>query len=204
MKNNLALYGVVVAATLFGYSFSQHRARRVYGQITIPATTGMVAPISSGAGLPGTIITCNASAKNMPFWNTLTNVVSACDGTNWVDLVSPAVASPVAWYLNNVLVKGTASSGSMKCDSLTGTTNGSGVLAFNYSAMGFTTLWGLPQPTVQGTGTNSYTVNLQGAATTTGATVIAYQSSLITVVGISVSLIGVASSAPVGLVVCGF
>lgn len=124
---------------------------------------------------------------------------------------APAISCPTcltatgsAWYLNNVLVKGNPGANTMKCDSLTGTTNGSGVLAFNYSAMGYTTLWGLPQPTVQGTGTNSYTVNLQGAATTTGATVIAYQSSLITVVGISVSLIGVASSAPVGLVVCGY
>lgn len=202
MKKIIAGALLVAGFALFSAGF--HRSKTVHGQITQPATTGMVAPMASGAGTPGSIITCNAAAANIAFWNTATNVMSGCNGTAWVDLVSPPAASPAAWYLNNVLVKGAASSGAMKCDSLTGTTNGSGTLAFNYTAMGFTTLWGLPQPTVQGTGTNSYTVNLQGAPTTTGATVIAYQSSLITVVGISVSLIGVASAAPVGLTVCGY
>lgn len=107
----------------------------------------------------------------------------------------PSGAVPI--YLNGTLQS------NVRCDFLTGTTAGTGLATFNYSGMGFTTLVGQPQPSVQGTGTNPYFVNFQGAPTATSTTVYASVGSIVSVVGINVSLVGLASSVPVGLFVCG-
>lgn len=54
-----------------------------HAQITLPATTGMIAPTARGAGIPSGILTCNANSQYIEYINTLTNQVSYCDGTNW-------------------------------------------------------------------------------------------------------------------------
>lgn len=59
------------------------KKRPVHGQVTQPATTGMVAQIARGAGTPDAFITCNAASAWLEFVNTVTNQVSDCDGSNW-------------------------------------------------------------------------------------------------------------------------
>lgn len=75
------LLPVVVIAAIIGLALNVHH--RMGGQITAPATTGMIAPIARGAGTPGSILTCNAASAYLEFVNTLTSQVSYCDGTNW-------------------------------------------------------------------------------------------------------------------------
>lgn len=197
MKKLFAGALLVAGFALFSAGF--HRSKTVHGQITIPATTGMVAPLSSGAGLPGTIITCNASANNMPFWNTVSNVVSACNGTNWVDLVSPPTAAPVAFYSN-----GTLQSPTTKCGYATGTSSASGSFTFNPSTAlsGITTIIGVPQPTVTAAASTSANVTLQTGYTATSATVFVQTASIISVVGINVTLFSNAAL-PVSIFLCG-
>lgn len=118
---------------------------------------------------------------------------------------APVIACPTCltaqntvWYSNGTLV-----STPVKCNWMTATTAGTGLAVFNYSGMGFTSLVGDPQPAIRGTGTTPYLINIQGTPTTTSTTVYASQASIISVVGINVTLIGLAASAPVSLQVCG-
>lgn len=71
----LLVFVIVLLATMLGNA-----------QVTNPATTGMVAPVASGAGAPTMFLTCNAAATNLSFWNTVTEQMSVCDGTIWTNL----------------------------------------------------------------------------------------------------------------------
>lgn len=87
MKKLAAIAGTIILAVAV---IMATQIRTTHGmQISLPATTGMVAPLARGAGLPAVFLTCNASSAYLPFWNTLTDQMSACDGSTWHDLGLP-------------------------------------------------------------------------------------------------------------------
>jgi hypothetical protein len=232
MKRSTALILATVSIIGFASLAFLHK-HVVRGQaVTQIATTGMIAPIARGAGPISNTLACNDSSAWVPFYSTDTNQISVCNpGTTTWSVVAgqvgatgatgptgvgaagstgatgvgvagstgPTGPSGVSWSLNGV------SQSSVRCNVMTATTSSGGTATFNYSGMGYTTLLGYGQPSIlaPASSTNSYTVNVTGTPSTTSASIYAAQSSLITVVGIQVSLIGVASSAPVGMWVCG-
>lgn len=167
----------------------------VVGQIGPTGATGAVGPTGStgstgNQGVPGN--TGSTGSQGIP------GAAGAAGSTGAVGATGPAGANGIIpIYLNNTLQS------NVRCDFLTTTTAGTGLATFSYSAMGFTTLIGQPQPSIYGATSSPYLINIQGTPTTSSTTVYASVASIISVVGINVSLIGVAASAPVGLTVCG-
>lgn len=108
----------------------------------------------------------------------------------WMSLPAPSNL-----YLNGVL------QAAPKCAFYTGTTAANGTITFNISSLGLTSLVGQPQPSVTGTGTSPATVNLT-AASTTSISLFVTSGTILSVVGINVSLFG-AAALPVGVYFCG-
>lgn len=73
----------LAALVLVIFAFGSLRMRSTHGQISQPATTGMVAPVARGPGSPGSTILCNPASAYLPFWNSATNQISVCDGSTW-------------------------------------------------------------------------------------------------------------------------
>lgn len=98
----------------------------------------------------------------------------------------------VTWYLNGVAQT------NVKCDILTGTTNSSGTITFNISGMGYTSILGQPQPSVQAT---TGTVSL-GTFSASAITLNATSGTTISIVGINILSLA-AAAVPVGVYFCG-
>lgn len=79
-KSLLIPLSMVVVLLVIGITIHLKGGR---AQITSPATTGMVAPLASGSGAPSTVLTCNAAAKNLAYFQISTNQIFVCDGTTW-------------------------------------------------------------------------------------------------------------------------
>lgn len=64
-------------------------------QIVAPTTTGMVAPAASGAGVPTSVLTCNAASANILFLNTSTNQLSICNPATsaWTTPADPSATA---------------------------------------------------------------------------------------------------------------
>lgn len=168
----------------------------VRGQTSSPVAGGYSA-IPSGTGTPSA--TCNDSIGNLLYVDATPIITSGagrfwqCNNASgsytWTNLPVPV---PVSYYLNGVAQMG------VRCDFLTGTTSAGGTITFNISGMGYASLLGQPQPSVQSA---SAVVSL-GTFSTTSVTLNAQAASVISVVGINVTLLSNAAL-PVGLYVCG-
>lgn len=177
----------IILITIIQYEWNKHEN----AQVTNQPATGMPAPMLSGVGAPSSFFTCGNPFVNMLFVNSSATVTTGrfwlCDGTNWNNL-----PNTVTYYLNNT-AQPTA-----RCDFLLGTTNGAGSFTFDYTAMGFSSIIGQPQPSVQASpGTVSLT-----SFSTTGATVNATVGTVITILTINIVSFG-GAALPVGLFVCG-
>lgn len=143
---------------------------------------------------------CNSTLDGVQFWARATGISSTCDA-NTSAWINPPYAStaPVAFYSN-----GTLQSPTTKCGYATGTSSAAGSFTFNPSTAlgGITTIIGAPQPTVTAAANTSANVTLQTGYTATSATVFVQTASIISVVGINVTLFSNAAL-PVSIFLCG-
>lgn len=71
---------VIIAFVVIGVVRHERHGR---AQSSTQGSTGMPAPIPSGAGAPGTYFTCNAAFTYLQFVNTTNYFTYYCDGTTW-------------------------------------------------------------------------------------------------------------------------
>lgn len=173
------------------FSLGNSSVRRLIGQANYPQS-GMNSTMLTSLGSPSGVWACNSPTLDVDSSTVVTGgrfwlCANPGSGYAWTNL-----PNSVSYYLNN-----TAQAGA-RCDFLTATANSSGVATFDYSAMGFTTILGQPQPSVQA---NPGTVALT-SFNTTGATVNVTAGTVISI--LTINIVSFAGAAlPSGLFVCG-
>lgn len=176
-------------------------ATGIQGQTGATGSTGP-SGATGATGAQGVVGATGASGPTGATGSTGTQGVAGASGitgvTGATGSTGVAGATGVTYYLNNTLV-----TSAVKCDHITGITSTAGVYTFTYSSLGFSTLVGQPQATVQCAASTACTVSLSGAPTTSSATVYTTSGSLISIAGINVLSL-TAASEPVGLWVCGY
>lgn len=131
MKKILAI-AIVVGASLAVLTMHTHST---HGQVTQPATTGMVAPVvhATGTSTIDSVVTCNTASAYLPGYETVSNLLYICDGANWRSILGATGATGVAGATGSTGLTGASgATGSTGSTGVTGATGATGATGNTY------------------------------------------------------------------------